>query len=101
MILVNAKNNLVVKIGRSLSVKCSSQTLDHLKILFQTDKRFAELKEYGVILNPSWFFKFSANYTLRNFVLNVDVKKFAYQSHYVDFLDENIQQLSRYTIGSN
>ena len=79
-------------LGRALSVKCSDHTLDNLRRLFKEDARFIELGNYGVMLNPSWFFKFSANYTLDNFTINEEMKKYAYESHYVDFLDKKIKK---------
>lgn len=76
--------------GYSISVKCSTQTLTHLKELFKKDDRFLELQKHGIILNPSWFFKFSANFMLENMLVDEKIKEFAYDSHYGNFLDQKL-----------
>lgn len=76
--------------GYTLSVKCSIYTSEHLKNLFKKDVRFIELEKSGVMLNPSWFFKFSANYLLENLKIDDMIKEFAYDSHYVNFLDNRL-----------
>lgn len=73
--------------GYSLSVKCSIHTSTHLKELFKKDHRFIVLEKSGVMLNPSWFFKFSANFMLDKMEIDNKINEFAYNSHYVNFLD--------------
>jgi len=87
---------MVIVEGHALSVKCSSDTKSILRYMFQNDLRFIELKKYGVILNPSWLFKFSLNYTLKNLEITSDVIKYGYRSHYVDYLDKTIKSNIRY-----
>ncbi len=77
--------------GRSLSVKCSNNTKSIINYIFKNDIRFVELKKCGVILNPSWFFKFCVNYTIKNLKITNDVRDYAYPSHYADYLDETIK----------
>lgn len=79
--------------GKSLGVKCSYETPKNIRYLFAKDIRFIELEKYGVLLNPSWFFKFTANYTLMNFVINAEIKEIACKSHYTKFLDENLKKI--------
>lgn len=82
---------LLRQIGRTLSVKCSNKTLGNLKILFKEDLRFIKLGNYGVVLNPSWFFKFSACYTIKNLAIENNINEFAYNCHYVDFVDSTLK----------
>lgn len=81
--------------GRSISVKCSSRTLQYIDNLFAYDNRFVKIGKGASVPNPSWFFKFVANYTLKNFTVDEKIEELAYKSHFVDFLDNN---LKRYTI---
>ena len=84
--------------GYSISVKCSIKTIENFEFLFKYDKRFFELGKNVVFLNPSWFFKFCTNYTLTHLVLNKDTQEFAYNSHYVDFLDEKLKCTIQYNL---
>lgn len=89
--------------GRSLSVKCSIYTKPLLEELFKKDQVFNNFEKNGVVLNPSWFFKFSANFTLKNLNLIFDMEDdFPYNSHYVDFFDTALKNRikSNYFLGS-
>ena len=84
--------SLVFIEGKSLSIKCSYKTLENIHSLFTKDTKFIELEKCGVLLNPSWFFKFAANYTLMNFEITDEIIDIACKSHYANFLDENLKK---------
>ncbi len=79
--------------GAPISVKCSSETKSLIFKLFEKDPRFNELEKLGVVLNPSWFFKLCVNYTLKNWNSVDEVKDYAYDSHYVNFLDKTLSKV--------
>ncbi len=83
---------MIKKYGTPISVKCSAETKSLIFELFEKDPRFKELEKLGVVPNPSWFFKFCVNYTLKNLKDESEIKDYAYDSHYVSFLDETIKK---------
>ena len=79
--------------GIPISVKCSSDTKELIFELFEKDSRFKELENLGVVLNPSWFFKLCVNYTLKNLKDIDEISEYAYDSHYVNFLDKTLSDV--------
>jgi len=74
-------------------VKCSNRTKEKLEKVFATHVLFKEFRESGVVVNPSWYFKFSASILMKNmnnktfFNKIQNLNQFAYDCHYVNNFD--------------
>lgn len=82
----------------TLSVKCSEKTKQNLNEFFEIHPLIQRFKEYGVIPNPSWFFKFSASVFLKNMnnkaiYQDINLQKFAYNCHYVNNFDDILESV--------
>lgn len=82
----------------TLSVKCTDKTKLYLDNFFETYPLIQRFKKYGVVPNPSWFFKFSACIFFKNInsqpiYQNLKLSEFAYDCHYVNQLDNLLESV--------
>ena len=80
----------------TLSIKGTTTTKDNLQNIFNNAIFFKKLEKSGVMLNNSWFFKFSSSIFLKNidnatmFDSIENLNEFAYNCHYVNHYDNNL-----------